>query len=85
MGFLGVNGGSHSALAGAVDALTTSDVIVNTNLAAAGVIVALTLLTRKVIDWTIGARIGPDVEAMGQDVAELGIEAFPEFVPAMED
>ena len=43
------------------------------------------LLTWKVIDWTIGARISPDVEAMGQDVAELGIEAFPEFVPAMED
>lgn len=86
MGFLGVNGGSHSVLAGAVDALTTSDVIVNTNLAAAaGVVVALTLLTWKVIDWTIGTRIGPDVEAMGQDVAELGIEAFPEFVPAMED
>lgn len=37
------------------------------------------------IDWTMGARIGPDVEAMGQDVSELGIEAFPEFVPAMED
>ena len=41
--------------------------------------------TWKVIDWTMGARIGPDEEAMGQDVAELGIEAFPEFVPAMED
>ena len=193
LGFLGFNGGSHAALAGAVDALTTSHVIVNTNLAAAaGVIVALalsrrvfgrldllavlngaigglvaitagpaivdhhwaiaiggigggvtlmgmkllmllriddevgaisahmgagvwgtvaaciaagadlavqvigvvaigafafgvSLLTWKVIDWTIGARIGPDVEAMGQDVAELGIEAFPEFVPAMDD
>jgi Amt family ammonium transporter len=45
----------------------------------------VSLLTWKVIDWTIGARIGPDVEAMGQDVAELGIEAFPEFVPSMDD
>ena len=193
LGFLGFNGGSQSALAGAVDALVLSNVIVNTNLAAAaGVIVALalsrrifgrldllavlngaigglvaitagpaivdhhwaiaiggigggvtllgmkllmllriddevgaisahmgagvwgtvaaciaagadpavqmigivsigafafgvSLLTWKVIDWTIGARIAPDVEVMGQDVAELGIEAFPEFVPAMED
>ena len=31
----------------------------------------VSLLTWKVIDWTIGARISPDVEAMGQDVAEL--------------
>ena len=45
----------------------------------------VSLLTWKVIDWTIGSRISPDVEAMGQDAAELGIEAFPEFVPAMED
>ena len=45
----------------------------------------VSLAAWKVIDWTIGARIAPDVEVMGQDVAELGIEAFPEFVPAMED
>ena len=45
----------------------------------------VSIVTWKVIDWTIGARIGPDVEVMGQDVAELGIEAFPEFVPAPED
>ena len=43
------------------------------------------LLTWNVIDWTIGARIAPDVKAMGQDAADVGIEAFPEFVPAMED
>ncbi len=45
----------------------------------------VSIATWKVIDWTIGARIAPDVEVMGQDVAELGIEAFPEFVPAPED
>ncbi len=32
------------------------------------------------IDRTIGARITPQVEELGQDVAELGIEAYPEFV-----
>ena len=37
------------------------------------------LLTWKVIDCA------PDVEAMGQDAADVGIEAFLEFVPAMED
>ena len=47
LGFLGFNGGSQSALAGAVDALVLSNVIVNTNLAAAaGVIVALALSRR---------------------------------------
>ena len=192
LGFLGFNGGSHSALAGVIDAVTMANVIVNTNLAAsAGVIVALVLqrpvfgrigllpalngvigglvaitagptivehhwaiaiggigggitvfamkllmmlkiddevgaisahmgagiwgtlaaciaagadpviqaigilsiggfafgvsfATWKVIDWMLGARIEFDVEIVGQDVAELGIDAFPEFVPAAE-
>ncbi len=44
-------------------------------------------LTWLVIDKTIGARISPTVEELGQDVAELGIEAYPEFVvmPEVED
>ena len=37
-------------------------------------------LTWLIIDRTIGARISPVVEDLGQDVAELGIEAYPEFV-----
>ena len=32
------------------------------------------------IDKTMGARVTPTVEDLGQDVAELGIEAYPEFV-----
>ena len=32
------------------------------------------------INTTIGARITPVTEELGQDVAELGIEAYPEFV-----
>ena len=32
------------------------------------------------LDKTIGARVTSTVEQMGQDVAELGIEAYPEFV-----
>ncbi len=48
LGFLGFNGGSQSALSGALDAVTMSNVIVNTNLAAsAGVLVAVTF-TRQV-------------------------------------
>ena len=33
-----------------------------------------------VIDKTIKARVSPHVEELGQDVAELGIEAYPEFL-----
>ena len=32
------------------------------------------------LDKTMGARVSSTVEGMGQDVAELGIEAYPEFV-----
>ena len=40
-----------------------------------------------VIDKSIGARVTPVTEELGQDVAELGIEAYPEFVvvPDMDD
>ncbi len=34
----------------------------------------------KVLDMTIGARVSKGVEQLGQDAAELGIEAYPEFV-----
>ena len=40
-----------------------------------------------VIQRTLGARVGPVVEALGQNVDGLGIEAYPEFVlmPEEED
>ena len=34
---------------------------------------------------TICARISPKVEELGQDYAEFGIEAFPEFMLVEED
>ena len=37
-------------------------------------------LTWMAIDKTIGVRISLAVEELGQDVAELGIEAYPEFL-----
>ena len=33
-----------------------------------------------VIEKTVGARVTPTVEQLGQDAAELGIESYPEFV-----
>ena len=45
------------------------------------------LLTWFLIDKTLGARISPAHEELGQDAAELGIESYPEFVlmPEMDD
>ena len=38
------------------------------------------LLVWKVLDLAMGLRVSADVERMGQDVGELGLEAYPEFV-----
>ena len=38
------------------------------------------IVTWLVIERTIGARVSPAVEELGQDAAELGIESYPEFV-----
>ncbi len=41
---------------------------------------AASLVVWKVLDAIMGLRVSADVERMGQDVGELGIEAYPEFV-----
>ncbi len=41
---------------------------------------ATSLATWFVLEKTIGVRVSHEVEQMGQDVAELGIDAYPEFV-----
>ena len=41
--------------------------------------------TWQILARTIGARVERDVELLGQDVAELGIEAYPEFVLLPEE
>ncbi len=40
-----------------------------------------------VLDKTVGARVSRNVEQLGQDAGELGIESYPEFVlmPDMDD
>ena len=41
----------------------------------------------RVLAWTLGARVSEQVERLGQDAAELGLEAYPEFVlmPELDD
>ncbi|WP_420620842.1 ammonium transporter [Candidatus Poriferisocius sp.] len=43
------------------------------------------LVVWKLLDLVMGLRVSADVERMGQDVAELGIEAYPEFVLMPEE
>ena len=38
-----------------------------------------------VIDKTLGARVSEEIEQIGQDAGELGIEAYPEFVLMPEE
>lgn len=53
-------------------------------LAIGGFVFGVSGLTWLLIDKTIGARISPVAEELGQDVAELGMEAYPEFVVMAE-
>ena len=41
---------------------------------------AVSWLLWTAIEKTIGVRVTYNVEQLGQDAAELGIEAYPEFV-----
>ena len=57
-----------------------------TGIAAVGVFVFATAMAAwLIIDRTMGARVTPVVEELGQDTAELGIEAYPEFVLMPEE
>ena len=43
------------------------------------------LIIWKALSWTLGARVSREVEQIGQDSGELGMEAYPEFVLMPED
>ena len=40
----------------------------------------ISMLLWWVIEKTMGVRVSPEVEELGQDMAELGIESYPEFI-----
>ena len=57
-----------------------------TGMVAVGVFVFATSMGAwLIIDKTMGARVSQVVEELGQDTAELGIEAYPEFVLMPEE
>ena len=46
----------------------------------AAFVFVISWLVWRALEMTVGARVSDTVEQMGQDVAELGIDAYPEFV-----
>ena len=46
---------------------------------------ATTWVLWKILSLTLGVRVSNQVEQLGQDVGELGIEAYPEFVLMPDD
>ncbi|MDE0349184.1 MAG: ammonium transporter, partial [Gammaproteobacteria bacterium] len=46
---------------------------------------AFSFLLWMALNKIMGARVSPTVEELGQDAAELGIEAYPEFVLMPDD
>ena len=49
-------------------------------LAVGAFVMAASALVWLVLKKTMGARVSSEVESLGQDAAELGIEAYPEFM-----
>ena len=43
-------------------------------------VMAASAIVWQVLKMTMGARVSSEVESLGQDAAELGIEAYPEFM-----
>ena len=79
--FAGIWGTMAVCIAGGGDILAQA-----AGVAAVGAFVFLaSLLAWWILSATIGARVSSEVEDMGQDVAELGIETYPEFVLMPED
>ncbi len=74
--FAGIWGTLAVCIAGGGDLMTQL-----TGIAAVGVFVfGVSLLVWFAIDKIFGLRVTRSVEEVGQDAAELGIEAYPEFV-----
>ncbi len=54
-------------------------------LAVGAFVLAVSYLVWRLIDLTIKVRVSRQVEQLGQDAGELGIEAYPEFVLMPEE
>ena len=74
---------------GSLAAVFTTDASAGTQLVGISAVTAFVLIASlavwKLIDITIGARVDPAIEHIGQDVGELGIESHPEFMLVPEE
>ena len=82
LGWFGFNGGSQLAMGSAADAIAISNIYINTNIAAAGGVVAAVVLTQliyKKVDLTMalnGALAGLVSITAGPDTPSLGLAAI---------
>jgi len=74
--FAGVWGTVAAAIAGGANVISQLIGV----LAIGAFVFAASLLVWFVIEKVIGARVSREVEEIGQDAGELGIEAYPEFM-----
>ena len=74
---------------GTLAAVITTDASLTTQLIGVGSVMAFVLISSavvwKLIDLVLGVRVSAEVERIGQDIGELGIESHPEFVLAPDD
>ncbi|HAD87035.1 MAG TPA: ammonium transporter, partial [Rhodospirillaceae bacterium] len=82
LGWFGFNGGSQLAMGSAADAIAIANIYINTNIAAAGGVVACVILTQliyKKVDLTMalnGALAGLVSITAGPDTPSLGLAAI---------
>ena len=54
-------------------------------LAIGALVFVVSFIVWQVLHWTLSVRVSADVERLGQDSAELGMESYPEFVLMPEE
>ena len=74
---------------GTLAAAITTDVSPSTQLLGVASVMVFVLVASyvvwKLIDFVLGVRVAAEIERIGQDIGELGIESHPEFLLAPDD
>ena len=80
LGWFGFNGGSQLALGSAIDAIAVSNIFVNTNMAAAGGVLAALILTKLLAEVNLGmvlnGALGGLVSITAEPLEPTIVEAF---------
>ena len=74
---------------GTLAAVITTDASIGTQLTGVASVMAFVLVASyivwKLVDLVVGVRVTSEIERIGQDIGELGIESQPEFLLAPDD